>query len=596
MRALRRACRLAAVFVLSFTGLTCRDTAGPTGTGRVAPTNAALAFSSVLPEDQGDPIIPIRQARVRLYRLPGQIPERAVVDTVLPYLETDGDRAVMLGITLTMASERFGIELALLDDRAQVAYLGRDTVIAYTSGPPPNAKPLLLRYAGPDTLVARVALAPRDTVLAIGDLLSLRPAAFLRDGGATSARFGFAVHGTSAITVDRSGTLRASGPVAAGTAWVVTRIATGLADSVAVSAIVPARSIAITPASGRLLVGKMVTLAAVAHDSTGAPLVGRAVVWSSSDPSVASVSNGAVSGAGPGTVLITASSERASASASITVLPAGVARIVPSTDLLVLYPGQSAPISAVARDAADDDVPGRTVTWSVANPGIAVASAATSLTATDVTVLGLTPGSTSLKVTVDGAEATVAIQVRRLPAARVRIAPRSASLVVGETVALSAVAHDATGAAVTGLPIAWRSLGPTTAAVDASRVGRGLAAGRAEVVASIDGVADTIAVDVAQPLATLSVSRVSTVFEEHVGEIATYTATISTPAGPIANALPIWRIDGTATILENLGLSVRVLLPAGEQSTLIVSYGGVTVSVPLVGTAASGSTERASQP
>ena len=593
MRALRRASRLAAVLLLCFTGLTCRDMAGPTGTGRVAPTNAALAFSSVLPEETGDPIIPIRQARVRLYRLPGQIPERAVLDTVLPFLETDSDRAVTLKITLTMASERFGIEVALLDDRAQVAYLGRDTVIAYTSGPPPNAKQLLLRYAGPDTLVARIALAPRDTVLAIGDLLSLRPTAFLRDGVVTGARFGFAVHGTSAISVDRSGTLRASGPVAPGTAWVVSRIATGLADSVGVSAIVPAKSITITPASGRMLVGKTVALAAVPRDSTGAPLGGRAVVWSSSDPNVASVSNGAVAGAGVGTAVITASSERASASASITVLPAGIARVVPSTDLLVLDPGQSATISALARDAADDEMAGRTVSWSVANPGVAIVSAATSLTATDVTVLGVTPGFTSLKVRVDSVEATVAIRVRRLPAARVSIAPRSASLLVGETVGLSAVARDATGAAVTGSPITWRSLGPATASVDAGGVVRGLAAGHAEVVASIDGVSDTVAVDVAQLLATLSVLRVSTVFSER-GDIATFVATITTQAGPIASALPTWRIDGSATILDNFGLSVRVLLPPGEQSALIVSYGGITVSVPLVGAGAN--TEHGSQP
>jgi uncharacterized protein YjdB len=582
MRALRPAYRLAALFLLSFAGLTCRDTAGPAGTGRVAPTNAALAFSSVLREDSGDPIIPIRQARVRLFRLPGQIPEVAAIDTVLPFSESDSARVVTLGITLTMASERFGIELALLDERAQVAYLARDTVIAYTSGPPPTPRPLTLRYAGPDTAVARIALAPTDTVLAIGDVLPLRPAAFLRDGASTGARFGFAVHGTSAITVDRSGTLRASGPVPPGAAWVVARIATGLVDSVGIAAIVPARSIALTPSSARVLAGKMMTLSAVAHDSAGAPIVGRAVAWNSSDPDVADVSNGGiVSGLRAGAALITASSERASASAMVTVLPGGIARVVPSTDLLVIGVGQTATISAVARDAADDEMPGLAARWTIANSSLAVVSPGTSATATDVAVRGLAQGLTSLTVTVDTVEATIGVQVRQIPPARVTIAPRTASLLVGGSVALSAVAYDADGAVLAGAPITWQSRGPTIASVDAGGVVRALAVGHASLVASAGGVADTISVYVA-PATTLSVTRVSTVFGAH-GEIATYAVAITDQSGPVANATPSWQLSGSATLLETVDLTARVLLVPEAEATLTVSYGGASVSVALVG-------------
>ena len=135
----------------------------------------------MIAEDSGEPLIPLRQARVRLFRLPGQTREVPALDTLVPFLETDTDRALTLGITLTMANERFGLELALLDDRGQVVYLGRDTVIAYTSGRAPAPKALRMRYAGPDTAVARIALEPRDTVLAIGDALPLRVAAFMRE-------------------------------------------------------------------------------------------------------------------------------------------------------------------------------------------------------------------------------------------------------------------------------------------------------------------------------------------------------------------------------------------------------------------------------
>jgi len=404
MRALRRLHRDVAAIVLSLAILSCRDTGGPAGTGRIAPTSAGLAVAPLLDAEPGDPVIPIRQARVRLFRLPGQTPEQAILDTIVPFLETEEDRALTLDVVLTMVNERFGMELALLDDRAQVVYLGRDTVIAYTSGPPPAAKPLRMRYAGPDTGVARITLAPRDTVFAIGDALPLRVGAFLLDGRPTSARFGFAVHGASAISVDPSGVLRARGPVAVGTTWVVMRTATGLVDSAAIGALVPARSITLTPTSGRIVVGQSVVLEAVARDSADAPLVEREPAWSSSDASVARVIGGTVTGVGVGSATITAVSERATASAVVTVFPGGVARVT--------------------------------------------------------------------------------------------IAPRTASLRVGHTATLSAETQDALGELLPTTNVSWRSLSPAVASVDASGVVRGLSFGHSAIVASVDGVSDSISVSV----------------------------------------------------------------------------------------------------
>ena len=404
MRTLCRAYRDISAIATSLAILSCRDAGGPTGTGRIAPTIAALAVAPVLEADPGDPVIPIRQARVRLFRLPGPSPELATLDTTVSFLETDDDRSLTLGVVLTMANERFAMELALLDDRTEVVYLGRDTVIAYTRGRPPAARPLRLRYAGPDTGVARITLAPRDTSFSVGDVLPLRVAAFLADGRPTSARFGYAVHGTTAISVDAGGVLRASAPVAAGSAWVVTRTATGLVDSASIGAIVPARTVTLTPANGRILVGQSIVLAAVVRDSAGAPILDREPTWHSSDASVASVIGGAVTGVGAGSATITAASERATESAVVTVLPAG--------------------------------------------------------------------------------------------AARVTIAPRTASLRLGHTLTLSTETRNALDELLPVAVVSWRSLSPDVASVDASGVVRGLAHGHARIVASVDGVSDSLSVSV----------------------------------------------------------------------------------------------------
>jgi len=259
-----------------------------------------------------------------------------------------------------------------------------------------------MRYAGPDTGVARITLAPRDTIFAIGDPLPLRVAAFLSDGRPTSARFGFAVHGASAISVDAGGVLRARGPVAAGTTWVVTRTVTGLVDSAAVGALVPARSITLTPTSGRIVVGGSVVLKAVVRDSAGAPIVDREPAWNSSDASVASVIGGTVTGVGVGSATITAVSERATALAVITVLPAGVARVTISPRTASVRLGHTVTLSAKTQDALGELIPATAVSWRSLSPAVA------SVDASGV-VRGLSPGHGEIVGSIDGVSDTVSV-------------------------------------------------------------------------------------------------------------------------------------------------------------------------------------------
>ena len=494
MRALRRACRTAAAILITVAALSCRESAAPTGMGRIAPTRAALAVAPVFASEEMEPEIPLRQARIRLFRLPGLTPEVAVLDTLIPFGERD-EETVTLDVTLTMANERFGMELALLDDRGDVVYLGRDTVIAYSSGGPPAAKPFRLVYSGPDTAVARIAIAPRDTMLSIGDALPLRVSAFLRDGRTTSARFGFAVHGSTAVTVDAEGVVRAGTPTAARTAWVVARTVTGLADSMAVGAIVPARTISLSPESGRLIVGQSIALTAVARDSIGVPLVDREPVWRSADPEVATVSAGTVTGVAVGTTEITATSERATATAVVTVLPSGAARVLPSVDRLVMNAGDDASVSVAVLDALGAEIAGSTVRWSVSDTDVASVSSRLSGQAS-ATVRALAPGATTLVAAVEGVVARVDVEVRRAPAEHVEIAPRGGSLRISDSLTLSAAAWDARGGVVSPTAILWRSLSPDVASVDAGGVVRGLAHGHATIVAEVDGVSDSVRIDV----------------------------------------------------------------------------------------------------
>lgn len=85
--------------------------------------------------------------------------------------------------------------------------------------------------------------------------------------------------------------------------------------------------ILVTPAAD-LLVGGTEQLTATTKDGAGDVLSGRAVAWTSSDPSVASVSvTGLVTAVSPGTVTITATSERVSGTGDLAVIRLAFAEV-----------------------------------------------------------------------------------------------------------------------------------------------------------------------------------------------------------------------------------------------------------------------------
>jgi hypothetical protein len=126
----------------------------------------------------------------------------------------------------------------------------------------------------------------------------------------------------AATTTDAAGiarvawTLGAAGPNAA------TATVGALPPAAFAALAVPVASVTLAFATVRVGKGDAVPLSATPRDSAGAPLTGRAVVWSTSSAATATVSDsGVVTGRALGTATITATSEGRSASAEVTVTP-----------------------------------------------------------------------------------------------------------------------------------------------------------------------------------------------------------------------------------------------------------------------------------
>src|SRR5574338_1210443 len=113
----------------------------------------------------------------------------------------------------------------------------------------------------------------------------------------------------------------------------------------------PVASVSITPATATVIVGTTRQLAATLEDAAGNRLTGRAVTWTSSATSVATVdANGLVTAVTAGTANISAASEGKSAQAAITVSLVPVASVTVAPNAPSIAIGGTATLTATAKD------------------------------------------------------------------------------------------------------------------------------------------------------------------------------------------------------------------------------------------------------
>jgi alpha-tubulin suppressor-like RCC1 family protein len=163
-------------------------------------------------------------------------------------------------------------------------------------------------------------------------------------------------------------------------------------------------SVTMSPRELTLAVGESQQLTATPQDQAGNPLDGRTITWTTSEPSVADVSEaGMVSGIDVGTATITAASEGKSASAAVLVrVPVASVTVVPSE--LSLFVGQSEPLTAVVRDEAGRSLFDRSITWTTSAPGVVSISEAG-------VVSGIALGSATITAAAEAKTGSAAVSV-----------------------------------------------------------------------------------------------------------------------------------------------------------------------------------------
>src|SRR3989454_410315 len=192
--------------------------------------------------------------------------------------------------------------------------------VAATSHPDRTTDTATVTVAGCVAPVAAVTARPAAPTVQVGQTAQLTATPRDANGTPLSGRaVTWASNNTAVAMVNGSGLVTAG---AVGSATITATSEGQSGTAVVTVSNVPVASVTVTPASASVQQGATVQLTATPRDASGNPLTGRAIGWSSSDNTIATVSSsGLVTGGVAGAVAITATSEGQSGTAAITVTP-----------------------------------------------------------------------------------------------------------------------------------------------------------------------------------------------------------------------------------------------------------------------------------
>lgn len=324
--------------------------------------------------------------------------------------------------------------------------------------------------------------------------------------------------------------------------------------------------------STNLLVGQTAQISAVMTSKSGKTLTDRPIQYQSSAPAIVSVSAaGLATALGPGSSVISAISDGASASISFIVAPVPISRISISRDTATIAAATTLQLTATALDSAGHVLSGRTINWATADTAVATVNSSG-------LVSGIAPGTAIIAASSEGKLATMRLTVTPAAIASIDVTPSTTTITEGTTTQFRATAKDAAGHVLTGRKLTWTSSDASVATIDSTGLARAIAPGATNIMVTggnVFGGAALIVRAVVVGSVTLSPDSAALAVQDTIR----FTATVKDTAGKVVNKAVTWAtVDATIATVNSSGLVTAV--GAGTTS-IIASVAGHadTVSV-----------------
>ena len=322
----------------------------------------------------------------------------------------------------------------------------------------------------------------------------------------------------------------------------------------------------------------------------------RFVLWTSSDSTIAAVSNvpgskGLVTGTGTGSATITAGLAGVSGGASVSVTAAVLTSITITPPSLSLAKGTTQQLTATGTfsDSTTQDLTA-SVSWISSASAVAVSNAEGS----QGQVTGVAVGNATIAATQAGITGTAAVTVTAATLTSISITPPSASIANGTTVQLTATGtfsdqstQDLTQA------VSWTSSDQTKAVVSNAPGSQGLATatgvGSATITATEDGVSGTAAVTVtAAKLMSITITPPQISLAKGTSQQLTATGIFTDQSTQDLTRFVSWTSsDSTIATVSNASGSRGLVTGAGVGSaTITATRSGVSGSASVSVTAA----------
>ena len=502
----------------------------------------------------------------------------------------DARGAILTGRSITWSSDNTSVVTVAATGLVTAVGPGAGNIVATSEGKSGSAA-LTVTPAAVATVNVSLALASIEA----GQSTQATAATLDVNGGTLTGRtIDWVSDNTSVATVSSGGVVSSIAPGIAA----ITARSEGKSGSATLTVTpVPVATVAVTPVAASIAIGFTQQLSAETRGANNNVLTGRAVTWSSSDGSVATVDvNGLVTAHGVGATTITAASEGKTGTSSVTVTPAPVATVTLSSLTTPMIVGGTQVLAATTADAGGSILTGRTVSWVSSNPAVLTVGPASSTNGT-TTVTAVGVGTATITATSESKTATTpSITVIPVPVATVAVTPSSATLVLGitPTQQLTAVTRDAGDNVLSGRTVTWSSSDGAVATVDVNGLVTAHALGSATITAASEGKTGTSSITVTPaPVASVSVALVPS----SVTAIETSQATATTfdaNGGVLTGRAITWSSDNT---------SVATVSPAGlvtavsaGTANIIGTSEGKTGSAPLTVTPAPVATVTLSSP